>query len=81
MYKFSHLTFGKKVVPAIFHQVMDTMLRDLDFSVSYLDYILLKRKNTEKHRKNVLEVFRRIQDYGFKLKAETFDFLCIKSNI
>lgn len=42
MYKFNHLSFGIKVSPAMFRQVMDTMLSGLDFVVAYLDDILLK---------------------------------------
>ena len=39
LYKFGRLPFGVKVTPAIFHQVMDTTLSDLDFNVAYLDDI------------------------------------------
>ena len=49
---------------------MDTMLSRLDLAVTYLDDILLKSENSEEHKKNVFEVFRRIQDYRFKQKDE-----------
>ena len=42
LYKFERLPFGVKVMPAIFQQVMDTMLSGLDFAVAYLDDILMK---------------------------------------
>ena len=60
---------------------MDTILSGIDFAVTYLDDILLKSKNPEEHTKNVFEVFRRIQNNGFKLKEEKCDFLKIKSDI
>ena len=47
LYKFGHHPFGIKVVPAIFQQVMDTMLSDLDFAVAYLDNILMGSQNVE----------------------------------
>ena len=58
---------------------MDTMLSGLDFEVAYLD-ILLNIKNPEEHKENVFEVFRTIQDYGFKLKEENCELKKIKSN-
>lgn len=61
MFKFNCLSFGIKVAPAIFQQVMDTMLSVLDFAVAYLDDILLKSESLEEH-KNIFEDSRRIQD-------------------
>ena len=43
------------------------MLSGLDFAVAYLDDILLKSKNPEELKKNVFEVFRRIQTYPQKI--------------
>ena len=39
LYKFNRLAFGVKVVPAIFQQVIDATLGDLDFITAYLDDI------------------------------------------
>ena len=41
LYKFDRLPFGVKVAPNIFQQIMDAMLTGLDFSVAYLDNILI----------------------------------------
>ena len=49
------------------------MLSGLDYAVANLDDILLKSENPEKYKKNVFKVFRRIQDYGFKLEEEKYD--------
>ena len=46
------------------------MLSGLDFAVTNLDDILQKGENPEEHKKNVFKVFRRIQDYGYKLKGK-----------
>ena len=74
LFKFNRLAFGVKVAPAIFQQVMDTMLGDFDFAIAYLDDILITSKNTEEHKKHVFEVFNRIQEYGFKVKENKCDF-------
>ena len=49
LYRFELLPFRVKVAPAIFHQVMDTMLSGLDFSVAYLDDILMNSKSLVEH--------------------------------
>ena len=74
LFKFNRLAFGVKVAPAIFQQIMDTMLSDFDFVISYLDDILLTSQNAEEHKKHVFEVFKRIQEYGFKVKENKCDF-------
>ena len=78
IFKFNRLEFGIKVTQAIFQQVMNKILSGLDVKVAYLDDILLISKNTEEYKKNVFEVFRRIQVYGFKLKDEKGIFLMNK---
>ena len=52
LYKFERLPFGVKVVPAIFPQVMDTMLSGPDFAVGYLDDLLIKNKNIIEHKEH-----------------------------
>ena len=74
MYKFERLTIGIKLTPAIFQQIKDTMLNELDFAVAYLDDSLINSDNIEQHKKHVHEVFRRIKDYRFKLKDEKCNF-------
>ena len=44
LYKFDRLVFGIKVAPAIFQQVMDTMLGGFDFTFAYLDDIVIWSK-------------------------------------
>ena len=74
IFKLNWLAFGIKVDTAIFQQVMDMMLSGLNYTVTYLDDILLKSENLEEHKKNVFKVFKMIQDYGLKLKEEKCKF-------
>ena len=78
LYKFECLPFGVKVALAIFQQVMDSLLSDLDFMVAYLDDILMNSQNVEQHMEHVHHVFSRIQVYGFKLKESKCDFFMEK---
>ena len=49
LYRYERLAFGVKVAPAIFQQVMDTMLGGLDSAIAYLDDIIIASKNMEQH--------------------------------
>ena len=72
-YKF--IPFGVKVVPAIFQRVMDTMLGGLDFACTYLDDIVIARKSTEEHCRQIHVVFERIHNFGFRIKETKCEFL------
>ena len=50
---------------------MDTMLGGLDFTIAYLDDILIKSQDKDEHKMPVNQVFKRIQDYGFIIKEST----------
>lgn len=66
-FKFKQFPFGIKVAAAIFQQVMAATLCDCDFTVVYLDDILIKSELQEQHfkhiRKNIL-VNKQIQRKG-----------------
>ena len=50
------------------------MLSDLDCAIAYLDDILLNSQNAEEHKDHVFQVFKRIQEYGFKVKEAKCNF-------
>ena len=74
LYKLNRLLFGLEVTPNFFQQVMNTMLVGLDFTVAYLDDILIKSENNNQYCDHLKEVFRRIDDYSFKLSSEKCEF-------
>ena len=74
LYKFDTLVFGIKVAPAIFQQVMDTMLGSFDFTFAYLDDIVISSKTKELHREHLNKVFAQIREFGFKVKEAKCDF-------
>lgn len=57
---------------------MDTMLSDLNFAITYLDDILIKRENQEQYSQHINEGFRKINKYGFKLSDEKSKFFMTK---
>ena len=80
LYKYTRLAFGVKVAPAIFQQVMETMLGDLDYGTAYFDDILVTRKTTAEHKNHKINVFEKLQEYGFKVKEAKCDFFYLRSN-
>ena len=75
LFKFNRLPFGLKVAPNLFQYIMDTMLAGLEFVVAYLDDILIKSENYEKHKKYIKAVFQKIDEYGFILGSEKYFFM------
>ena len=62
LFRLKRLPFGLKVAPALFQQIMDTMLADLVFAIAYLDDILVKSKNVQEHKEHIRTVFQRIEE-------------------
>ncbi|XP_029639544.1 uncharacterized protein K02A2.6-like [Octopus sinensis] len=79
--RFKRLPFGVKVTPAIFQQVMDTMLADCEFAVSYLDDILIKSESRDQHIEHIEEVFKQICEYGFKVREDKCEFFLDKNKV
>lgn len=75
LYQYNRLCFGVKTAPSIFQQTIDTMLAGLSGTVSYLDDIIIVGKTEAEHRENVSNVFKKIQDWGFHIKADKCKFL------
>ena len=53
---------------------MDTMLSDTDYATAYLDDILVTSKTTAEHRNHIINIFEKLQEYGFKVKEAKCDF-------
>ena len=51
---------------------------NLDSATGNLDYIQIKSKNREDHTKHVIEVFKKIKEFGFKLRMEKCGFFLSK---
>ena len=53
---------------------MDTMLGGLYFAIAYLDDIIIATRNMEQYRDHINQVFKQLQDYGFKVKENKCEF-------
>ena len=50
------------------------MLGDLDFATDYLDDLLITSKSMTEHRKHVMSVYDKLQEYSFKVKEAKCNF-------
>ena len=73
-YKMIRLPFGVKTAPAIFQSIMDAMLAGLEFATAYLDDIIIVSKSADEHILHLKEVLNRLENYGFRVKAEKCSF-------
>ena len=61
LYRYTCLPFGISSAPAIFQQLMDTVLRGIPHVICYLDDISMTGTDDTDHLKNLQTVFQRLQ--------------------
>ena len=74
LYKSTRLPYGVSPGGSIFQEVMDKVLAGLSFVVCRIDDILISGRTNEDHLKNLNEVFRRLEKYGFSCKLSKCQF-------
>lgn len=70
-FQWTCLPFGLKTAPAIFQRIMCNIIRKhklADFTISYIDDILIFSKSFEDHIKHLAQLFHAIKIEGFRLK-------------
>ncbi|CAS00122.1 Protein CBG27950 [Caenorhabditis briggsae] len=75
LFSYNRLPFGVKSAPGCFQQVMDAMITGLDGAAVYLDDIIITGSTIEEHNSRLKSVFKRIDDYGFRVRLEKCTFL------
>ena len=74
LYKWSRLPFGISSSPAIFQEIIDKVLHGLEFTVSYLDDILVSGATEEEHCRNLETVLSRLSAHGFRGRRDKCAF-------
>ncbi|XP_062557273.1 uncharacterized protein K02A2.6-like [Armigeres subalbatus] len=74
LFQYTRLSPGIKSAPGAFQQLMDTMLADLEYTVGYLDDILVGGRNEEEHQRNLQRTLQRLKKYGFTVRIEKCSF-------
>ena len=68
LYQYNRLPFGVASAPAVFQQLMETVLQGAKGVVCYLDDVMVTGKDEQDHFQNLDEVLRRLKQWGFRLK-------------
>ncbi|XP_053667818.1 uncharacterized protein K02A2.6-like [Anopheles marshallii] len=74
LYVYNRLPPGVKAAPSAFQQLMETMLTGLKDVAAYLDDIVVGGVDEATHLDNLYAVFRRLRDYGFRIRREKCSF-------
>ena len=75
LYRFTRLPFGVASAPALFQQLMDTMLQGIPHVICYIDDILVTGVNDSEHLSSLAAVLERLERHGFRMKKEKCEFL------
>ncbi|BHF61136.1 hypothetical protein SprV_0100410700 [Sparganum proliferum] len=74
LFQYTRLPFGVKTAPALFQQTMNAMLSGIPGTAGYLDDIIIVSRSPAELQDRVCAVLERVQDYGFRLRADKCQF-------
>ena len=73
--EFLRTPFGLSQVPAYFQLLIDNVLQGCSkFAMGYLDDIIIFSRTEEEHLEHLEKIFRKLREYGLKMKREKCDF-------
>ena len=74
-YQFEAVPFGLVQAPAYFQQLISMVLQGCsDFTMAYLDDIIIFSKNEEEHLKHIEIIFQKLKTAGLKLNESKCHF-------
>ena len=69
-YQFNRVPFGLTQVPAYFQKLINDILKGCNFTMGYLDDIIIYSRSEKEHLEHLKEIFTRLKAAGLKLKLE-----------
>ena len=73
-YEFLQVPFGLAQAPAFFQHLMNKVLDNCSFAMTYLDDIIIFSNSEEEHLAHIKEIFRRLEAADLKMKRSKCDF-------
>ena len=73
-YKFLQVPFGLTQAPAFFQHLMNKVLDNCPFAMTYLDDIIIFSDTEEEHLAHIKEIFKRLEAADLKMKRSKCDF-------
>ncbi|XP_055708916.1 uncharacterized protein K02A2.6-like [Phlebotomus papatasi] len=74
LFRFNRLPPGIRSAPGIFQEIVERMLQGIPGVISYFDDICVASSDTKEHFAVLKEVFKRLEDYNFRVKLEKCRF-------
>ncbi len=76
LFEFNVMPFGLANAPAVFQELMASVLQGLsDFSIAYLDDILIFSETLDDHLRHLDSIFGRLREHDLRLKLKKCSFL------
>ena len=73
-YEFNRVPFGLAQAPAHFQKLINKVLTDCNFTMGYLDDIIIFSKTEDEHLEHLETIFNRLGEAGLKLKLQKCSF-------
>ena len=73
-YEFLQVPFGLAQAPAFFQHLMNKVLDNCPFAMTYLDDIIIFSDTEEEHLAHIEEIFKRLEATDLKMKRSKCDF-------
>ena len=73
-YQFNRVLFGLTQAPAYFQKLINDVLKGCNFTMGYLDDIIIYSRLEKEHLEHLEEIFIRLKAAGLKLKIEKYCF-------
>ena len=73
-YEFNRVPFGLAQAPAHFQKLINEVLTDCNFTMGYLDDIIIFSKTEEEHLEHLETIFNQLREAGLKLKLQKCSF-------
>ena len=74
-YEFLQVPFGLAQAPAYFQHLMNQVLDNCSFAMTYLDDIIIFSETEEQHLDHIEEIFKRLETADLKMKRSKCDFI------
>ena len=73
-YEFLQVSFGLAQAPAYFQHLVNQVLDNCSFAMTYLDDIIIFSETEEQHLAHIEEIFKRLEAADLKMKRSKCDF-------
>ncbi|XP_024871376.1 uncharacterized protein K02A2.6-like, partial [Temnothorax curvispinosus] len=74
LYRYTREPFGLKTAPTDFQQAMDNTLEGLERVSAYFDDVIVRGRTRKEHDERLFKTLQRLQDRGWRLRAEKCRF-------